>query len=146
MSQTDPLPRPSGSNYHPFDAVDLEGACSAAIKAAKQALKDHGIDRPAVVLTFAWKDADGDDPWVVGSAVPKAHRKALAESLYESAMVASGHASEPAGAVDAERALIAAELREMAVSVPEVQTGRVAHTLANAANVIEGKAVDSAAP
>lgn len=60
----------------------IENVCADVVRAAEHALKDHGIDRPAVVINFAWTD-DGRE-LAVGTAIPTRHRRMLADSLAQS--------------------------------------------------------------
>lgn len=61
----------------------IENVCADVVRAASLALKSHGIDRPAVVINFAWTD-DGQE-LAVGTAIPRRHRRMLADSLTQSA-------------------------------------------------------------
>lgn len=66
-------------------SVSMEDICAEAVKAATAVLKAHGIERPAVVVNFAWKDQGHPATFAVGSKVPKRHRRMLADSLAQSA-------------------------------------------------------------
>jgi hypothetical protein len=70
-------------------AVSMEQICAEAVKAATDVLKGHGIERPAVVINFAWKDGPDDQTYAIGTAIPRRYRAMMRDSLAQSAEEAS---------------------------------------------------------
>jgi hypothetical protein len=66
----------------------IEQVCADAVTAVKAVLKSYGIERPSVVVNFAWKDP-GVPECAVGTAVPKRYRAMLYNSLARSVDEAS---------------------------------------------------------
>jgi hypothetical protein len=66
-------------------SVSMEDICSEVVKAATDVLKAHGMERPSVVVNFAWKEPHNSQTYAIGTAIPRRHRKMMAESLVQSA-------------------------------------------------------------
>lgn len=62
---------------------------AAAVKAAAAVFKQHGMDRPVIVLNVVWMDGDCGQQCAMGSKVPLRYRAMMRESLHMSAEEAS---------------------------------------------------------
>lgn len=64
-----------------LEAIPMNTICGEAVAAVNAILKQHGIERPAVVINIAWKEPANGQTYAIGTAVPKRHRRMMADSL-----------------------------------------------------------------